>query len=201
MSSSPWGRFKTCDKAHWKSSLMILGKLMALHIRSLAVILVDMNRINWDWLWSISLFAGRLDYRAPGLESGLSEPGDLWNGANSIGPLVYSVLKAHTYQRDVDYILRDNTVIILSQNSGRAMEKSRWNEGMHQVIPSDYTSSVCLIASSILLWYLFNISQSWKLVEQIKNNSMFLLHSHFWKLHVNSASKFGFNVDLCDILF
>ena len=83
---------------------------------------------------SFSFGAGRLGYTPTVPENREAEPADLWNGANSIGPLVYAVLKAQTYQRDVDYILRDKKIIILSQNTGRAMEKSRWNEGMHQVI-------------------------------------------------------------------
>lgn len=77
--------------------------------------------------------AERLGHTPQSAGGEVSQPGDLWNGLNSIGPLVYSILKAQTYLKDVDYIVRDGKVVILSPNTGRAMEKSRWNEGMHQV--------------------------------------------------------------------
>jgi len=44
-------------------------------------------------------------------------------------------LRAHAlFQRDVDYIVRDNQVIIVDEFTGRAMPGRRWSEGLHQAV-------------------------------------------------------------------
>jgi len=44
-------------------------------------------------------------------------------------------LRAHTlYQRDVDYIVRDDQIVIVDQFTGRTMPGRRWGEGLHQAI-------------------------------------------------------------------
>jgi preprotein translocase subunit SecA len=44
-------------------------------------------------------------------------------------------LKAHAlFNRDVDYIVRDNQVIIVDEHTGRLMEGRRWSEGLHQAV-------------------------------------------------------------------
>ncbi|WP_116963924.1 preprotein translocase subunit SecA [Fastidiosibacter lacustris] len=44
-------------------------------------------------------------------------------------------LRAHNlYQKNVDYIIRDQEVIIIDENTGRAMEGRRWSDGLHQAI-------------------------------------------------------------------
>ena len=44
-------------------------------------------------------------------------------------------LRAHSlYQKNVDYIIRDQEVIIIDENTGRAMEGRRWSDGLHQAI-------------------------------------------------------------------
>jgi len=46
-----------------------------------------------------------------------------------------ATLRAHTlYQRDVDYIVRDDQVVIVDQFTGRTMPGRRWSEGLHQAI-------------------------------------------------------------------
>ena len=46
-----------------------------------------------------------------------------------------SALRAHTlYSRDVDYIVKDNQVIIVDEHTGRLMEGRRWSEGLHQAV-------------------------------------------------------------------
>ncbi|BBA84768.1 preprotein translocase subunit SecA [endosymbiont of Pachyrhynchus infernalis] len=44
-------------------------------------------------------------------------------------------LKAHLlFKINIDYIIKDNKVIIVDENTGRAIEKRRWSDGLHQAI-------------------------------------------------------------------
>ncbi len=46
-----------------------------------------------------------------------------------------AALRAHSlYKREVDYIVRDNEVIIIDEFTGRMMHGRRWSEGLHQAI-------------------------------------------------------------------
>ena len=46
-----------------------------------------------------------------------------------------AALRAHAlFKRDVDYIVKDNQVIIVDEFTGRTMEGRRWSEGLHQAI-------------------------------------------------------------------
>ncbi len=46
-----------------------------------------------------------------------------------------AALRAHTlYQRNVDYIVRDNQIIIVDEFTGRTLPGRRWSEGLHQAV-------------------------------------------------------------------
>ena len=46
-----------------------------------------------------------------------------------------AALRAHAlYKREVDYIVRDNEVIIIDEFTGRMMQGRRWSEGLHQAV-------------------------------------------------------------------
>jgi preprotein translocase subunit SecA len=48
---------------------------------------------------------------------------------------VYAALRAHVmYQKDIDYIVADNQVVIIDEHTGRTMEGRRWSEGLHQAV-------------------------------------------------------------------
>lgn len=48
---------------------------------------------------------------------------------------INAALRAHTlFHKDVDYIVRDNEVIIVDEHTGRTMEGRRWSDGLHQAI-------------------------------------------------------------------
>jgi preprotein translocase subunit SecA len=48
---------------------------------------------------------------------------------------INACLRAHVlFQRDVDYIVRDEQIIIVDEFTGRAMPGRRWSEGLHQAI-------------------------------------------------------------------
>src|SRR3546814_8976152 len=46
-----------------------------------------------------------------------------------------ALLRAHhLYKRDVEYILRDNQIVIIDEFTGRMMPGRRWSDGLHQAI-------------------------------------------------------------------
>lgn len=70
-------------------------------------------------------------------EKNLLEPGEsLYHASNII--LMHHVnaaLKAHAmFHRDVDYIVKDNQVVIVDEHTGRTMSGRRWSEGLHQAV-------------------------------------------------------------------
>ncbi|WP_105213438.1 preprotein translocase subunit SecA [Pseudoalteromonas sp. T1lg22] len=70
-------------------------------------------------------------------ERGLIEEGDSLYSAGNITLLshVYAALRAHMlYQKDVDYVVKDNEIIIVDEHTGRTMEGRRWSEGLHQAV-------------------------------------------------------------------
>ena len=45
------------------------------------------------------------------------------------------LLKAYSlYQRDVEYVVQDNKVLIVDQHTGRLMPGRRWSDGLHQAV-------------------------------------------------------------------
>ncbi|KTC74353.1 preprotein translocase, secretion protein SecA [Legionella birminghamensis] len=68
---------------------------------------------------------------------GLLDPGEsLYHASNII--LMHHVnaaLRAHAmFHRDVDYIVKDNQVVIVDEHTGRTMPGRRWSEGLHQAV-------------------------------------------------------------------
>ncbi len=70
-------------------------------------------------------------------ERGMLAEGDsLYSAANiSLVHHVNAALRAHTlFERDVDYIVQDNEVVIVDEHTGRTMPGRRWSEGLHQAV-------------------------------------------------------------------
>lgn len=70
-------------------------------------------------------------------EKGLLQEGDTLYSASNITLLhhVMAALRAHKlFQRDVDYIVKDNEIVIVDEHTGRTMEGRRWSEGLHQAV-------------------------------------------------------------------
>ncbi len=70
-------------------------------------------------------------------DAGIVEQGkSLYDPANI--PVLHhlnAALRAHSlYSRDVDYIVKDNEVVIVDEFTGRTMPGRRWSEGLHQAI-------------------------------------------------------------------
>src|SRR5574344_1948080 len=48
---------------------------------------------------------------------------------------VMAALRAHVlFEKDVDYIVKDNEVVIVDEHTGRTMPGRRWSEGLHQAV-------------------------------------------------------------------
>ena len=66
----------------------------------------------------------------------LAEGGSLYDAANiSLMHHLNAALRAHAlFRRDVDYIVRDEEVVIVDEFTGRTLPGRRWSEGLHQAV-------------------------------------------------------------------
>ncbi len=56
---------------------------------------------------------------------------------------VHAALKAHhLFQRDVDYIVQENQVVLIDEHTGRTMHGRRLSEGLHQAIEAKEGTSI-----------------------------------------------------------
>ena len=75
-------------------------------------------------------------------EEGVSKCEKLLNLGNLYDPAhmdiihhVYQGLRAHTlFQKDVDYVVKDDGVVIVDEFTGRQMPGRRWSDGLHQAV-------------------------------------------------------------------
>ena len=74
--------------------------------------------------------------RVEQLLKGRLQPGGLYDPANM--PLLHHVnqaLRAHNlFRLDVDYMVKDNQVVIVDEFTGRLMPGRRWSDGLHQAV-------------------------------------------------------------------
>ncbi|MEC7561166.1 MAG: preprotein translocase subunit SecA [Pseudomonadota bacterium] len=71
------------------------------------------------------------------VQMGLLEEGDSLYSSTNLNLLhhVLAALKAHAlFKRDVDYMVRNQEVVIVDEHTGRAMPGRRWSDGIHQAI-------------------------------------------------------------------
>ena len=66
----------------------------------------------------------------------LDQDASLYDAANiSLMHHVTAALRAYVlFQRDVDYIVQENQVVIVDEFTGRTMPGRRWSEGLHQAV-------------------------------------------------------------------
>src|SRR6185312_6172010 len=69
-------------------------------------------------------------------EAGIITEGNLYDIFNvSILHHVQQSLRSHTlFTRDVEYIVRDDKIVIIDEFTGRMMEGRRYSEGLHQAL-------------------------------------------------------------------
>ncbi len=71
------------------------------------------------------------------VQTGLINPNESLYDAVNIRLMHYinASLRAHAlFQKDVEYIVRDDQIIIIDEFTGRAMPGRRWSEGLHQAV-------------------------------------------------------------------
>ncbi|KXI30917.1 preprotein translocase subunit SecA [Paraglaciecola hydrolytica] len=71
------------------------------------------------------------------LREGILAEGESLFAAANISYLhhVNAALRAHKlFNRDVDYIVKENEIVIVDEHTGRTMEGRRWSEGLHQAV-------------------------------------------------------------------
>jgi preprotein translocase subunit SecA len=68
--------------------------------------------------------------------AGVLTEGNLYDIFNvSVIHHVQQSVRAHTlFARDVDYIVRDDQVVIIDEFTGRMMQGRRYSEGLHQAL-------------------------------------------------------------------
>ncbi len=71
------------------------------------------------------------------VEAGILTENDSLYSPNNISLMHHlsACLRAHTlFHKDVDYIVRNDEVIIVDEHTGRTMEGRRWSDGLHQAM-------------------------------------------------------------------
>ena len=79
------------------------------------------------------------------IEAGaLAEGSSLYDASNIIlMQHLISALRAHIlFQKNIDYIVKDDEVVIVDEFTGRTMEGRRWSEGLHQAIEAKENVSI-----------------------------------------------------------
>lgn len=70
-------------------------------------------------------------------QANLLAPGSSLYDAQNINLMhhIYAALRANSlYKRDVEYIVKNNEVVIVDEHTGRTMPGRRWSEGLHQAV-------------------------------------------------------------------
>ena len=70
-------------------------------------------------------------------EAGLLDEGDSLYSPANIGKMhhINNALRAHVlFQKNVDYIVQNNEIVIVDEFTGRTMQGRRWSDGLHQAI-------------------------------------------------------------------
>jgi preprotein translocase subunit SecA len=79
------------------------------------------------------------------IEADLLRAGESLYDTNNITLMhhLYAGLRAHTlFQRDVDYIVKDDQVIIVDEHTGRLMPGRRWSDGLHQAVEAKESAQI-----------------------------------------------------------
>jgi preprotein translocase subunit SecA len=78
-------------------------------------------------------------------KAGLLPEGESLYSASNIALMhhVVTALRAHVlFQKDVDYIVQDDEIIIVDEFTGRTMQGRRWSDGLHQAVEAKEAVSI-----------------------------------------------------------
>lgn len=79
------------------------------------------------------------------VKQGLLSQGENLYNINNISLMhhVNAALRAHyLFQRDVDYIVQNNQVVIVDEHTGRLMPGRRWSDGLHQAVEAKEKTNI-----------------------------------------------------------
>jgi preprotein translocase subunit SecA len=80
-------------------------------------------------------------------KNGIIKPGDNLYGAKNIFIMHYiqAALRAHAlFKKDIDYVVKDDQVIIVDEHTGRLMDGRRWSDGLHQAVEAKEKATIQL---------------------------------------------------------
>ena len=77
----------------------------------------------------------RLDEEGIDRAQELLQVDDLFDIQHNMAHHMLQALKAkELFKRDIDYVVKDNEVVIVDEFTGRLMEGRRWSDGLHQSV-------------------------------------------------------------------
>ncbi|MBI9019240.1 MAG: SEC-C domain-containing protein [Phycisphaerae bacterium] len=80
--------------------------------------------------------SAHLTHDGIGLAQELADVGSFYVGSNMEWPhLMEQAIRAHVvFEREKDYVVQDNEVIIVDEFTGRLMQGRQWSDGLHQAV-------------------------------------------------------------------
>jgi preprotein translocase subunit SecA len=80
--------------------------------------------------------SAHMTHEGVGAAQDIAGVGSFYVGSNMDWPhLMEQALRAHlVYEKDKEYIVRDNAVVIVDEFTGRLMEGRQWSDGLHQAV-------------------------------------------------------------------
>ena len=79
---------------------------------------------------------------------------------------ISQLLKAYSlYQKDVEYVVQENKVIIVDEHTGRLMTGRRWSDGLHQAVEAKEGVEIereTQTLATITIQNYFRLYKSWR---------------------------------------
>lgn len=115
------------EKVH-DADLMEKGRQLISPNDPSAFVLPDLGTAFAEMDENPDLTAADKEVRKRELQKRLDEAGERMHATAQL-------LKAYClYEKDVEYVVRDNKVVIIDQHTGREMPGRRWSDGLHQAV-------------------------------------------------------------------
>ncbi len=97
--------------------------------------------------------------------------------------LIDNALKAHfLYKRDVSYVVKDNSIVIVDDFTGRLMEGRQWSDGLHQAVESKEGVRIKEETQTLATITLQNFFKLYEKIAGMTGTAM-TEASEFWKIY------------------
>lgn len=97
--------------------------------------------------------------------------------------LIDNALKAHyLYKRDVNYVVKDNAIIIIDDFTGRMMEGRQWSDGLHQAVEAKEGVKIKEETQTLATITLQNFFKLYEKVAGMTGTAM-TEANEFWKIY------------------